>query len=259
MGTFFQWLATLSPSLVWSMFIVLCLLMAVYPFHKQLKTIIINKLAKVSPEILDFSWRLTSDHFLFYFQENAYYITSKKNDFIIEGGKILINWKVNGAYRIDIENVGQNLKGNSAGVTISKQNHTFKLIAYTTSGKLTKNLEIDQNIIRTLDTLNVSNDLHFTKKGFSLNTKKIDFALWKNGILQNNIHTRPLHFNKSQLNTIKVKQLFKNKQFVKFGDLKSKRINLVRFEYRQKSRKVKKLNFFNSNRYISFLNQNKVE
>ena len=252
MGTFFQWIATLSPPLVWSMFIVLCLLLAVYPFHKQFKTIIINKLSKVSPEIIDFSWRLTSDHFLFYFQENAYYITSKKNDFIIEGGKILINWKVNGAYRIDTENVGQNLKGNTAWVTISKQNHTFKLIAHTTSGKLTKNLEIDQNIIRTLDTLNVSNDLHFTKK-------RIDFALWKNGILQNNIQTKPLHFNKSQLNTIKVKQLFKNKQFVKFGDLKYKRINLVRFEYRQKSRKVKKLNFFNSNRYISFLNQNKVE
>ena len=66
MGAFFQWLATLSPSLVWSMFMALCLLLVIYPFHKQLKTILINKLSRVTPEIIDFSWRLTSDHFLFY-------------------------------------------------------------------------------------------------------------------------------------------------------------------------------------------------
>ena len=259
MSTFFQWIATLSPTLVWSMFMVLCLLLVIYPFHKQLKTILINKLSRVTPEIIDFSWRLTSDHFLFYYNENACYLTSKKNDFLIEGGKVLINWKVNGAYRIDIDNIGQDLKGNSAWITISKQKNKFKLIAHTINGKLTKNLEIDQNLIKALDTLNLSNDVHFTKKGFSLTTKKLDYTFWSNGIVQNNIHTKPLHFNKSQLNTIKVKQLFKNKQFVKFGNLKSKRFNLVRFEYRQKAQKIKKINFFNSNRYISFLNQNKVE
>jgi hypothetical protein len=259
MSNFFQWIATLSPPLVWSMFILLCLLLAIYPFHKQLKTIFKNKLSNVSPEIIDFSWRLTSDHFLFYFHENAYYINSKKNDFLIEGGKVMINWKVNGAYRIDIENIGQDLKGNSAWITISKQKNKFKLIAYTIKGKLIKNLEIDPNLIRTLDTLNLSNDVHFTRKGFNLTTKKMNYSLWRKGVVQNNIQTIPLHFNKSKLNTIKVKQLFKNKQFVKFGNHKSKRFNLVRFEYRSKLKSEKKINFFNSNRYISFLNQNKVE
>lgn len=259
MGTFFQWIATLSPPLVWSMFILLCLLLAVYPFNKQLKTIIINKLAKVTPEIVDFSWRMTSDHFLFYFQDNAYYITSKRNDFLIEGGKILINWDVKGAYRIDIENIGQNLKGNSAWVTVSKEKHVFKLIAFTINGKLEKNIEIDQDLIKSLDTLNLSKDVHFTKKGFNLTTKKLDFSLSRNGKLQNKIQTQSLDFNKSKLNVIKVKELFKNKQFIKFGNLKSKRINLVRFEYRQKSLKLKKINFFNTKRYTTFLNQNKVE
>ena len=96
MGAFFQWIATLSPPLVWSMFVFLCLLMVIYPFHKQLKKIITNKLSKVSPEIVDFSWRLTPEHFLFHFKDSSYYITSKKNDFLIEGGKILINWNVIG-------------------------------------------------------------------------------------------------------------------------------------------------------------------
>lgn len=259
MGTFFQWIATLSPPLVWSMFIFLCLLMVIYPFHKQLKKIITNKLSKVSPEIIDFSWRLTPEHFLFHFKDSSYYITSKKNDFLIEGGKILINWNVIGAYRIDIENIGQNLKGNSAWVTVSKEKHAFKLIAFTINGKLEENIEIDQELIKSLDTLNLSKDVHFTRKGFNLTTKKLDFSLSRNGKLQNKIQTKSLDFNKSNLNLIKVKELFKNKQFVKFGNIKSKRINLVRFQYRQKSLKLKKINFFNSNRYTTLINQNKVE
>jgi hypothetical protein len=161
---FFEWIASLNPQQAWGLFILVCAAMAYAPYaglsFRWLRLLFSNQ----KPEILDFSWRVSQDHFLMTSKDKTYYLNAANQNFILEGGKLILNWYVKGAYRIDVLPIGKKLKGNTAVIAARRKQNEYHLIAYTIKGKLEKKLVIDPRLFRELSTLNVSKEEQFNQK-----------------------------------------------------------------------------------------------
>lgn len=158
---FFEWIATLNPNQAWGLFALICSAMAFAPYAKVTFKWLRLLFSNQEPEIIDFSWRVSKDHFLLNTRGKKYYLNASKQNFILEGGKLLLNWHVRGAYRIDVQPIGKKLKGNTAVISAKRSQNCFKLIAYTTKGKLERELQIDPMLFRDLATLNLSQEEQF--------------------------------------------------------------------------------------------------
>lgn len=166
MISFFEWLYDLNALQAWFLFGLVCLIMAIIPYFHIIKRLLFIYFSNEPTEILDFSWRLAPDHLLVKKGNIRYYIQSNETQFILEGGKIILNWHVKGAYRIDIIGLGKNLKGNKAYVIARKDKCHYKLVAYTSKGKLEKSLNIDPSLIKKLNTFNISRENQFKQQYF---------------------------------------------------------------------------------------------
>lgn len=171
---FFKWITTLSSWEAWSLFGLLCIIMSIIPLYPLIKRIIIIKLNNEREEIKDFSWRFSPDKLMTLLDDKGYYIKSGDNNFLLNGSKIILNWNVTGAYRVDIEGLGKWIKGNTANVIVNKENKSFVIIAYTLKGKLTKKINIDPSLIKDLKTFNLSKENHFNQSLF--NNKVLGFS-----------------------------------------------------------------------------------
>lgn len=174
-------IAALGEPSLWTIFLVCALLMAIFPFWKQIKKAIRIKFSNQKAAIHDFSWRIAPDHYLFMVKDNEYYLQSSGKQFILEGGAIILSWHVTGAYRVDIHPLGDNIKGNTAVIAAKKERNRFMLTAYTLEGKLTKELELNPALFRTLDTFNLSQELHFKQKNHKLRTNALSEKPWMHG------------------------------------------------------------------------------
>lgn len=236
MSDFFQWLSELPPEFGWGFFIVVCALMAIIPYFSSIWNFLKILFKNEKVEIIDFSWRMAKDHFLTQYQGKSYYLTSEGKDFIIEGGKIILNWKVTGAYRIDILPIGNKIKGNTALVIARKNNAHFKLIAHTIRGKIVKELKIDPSLFKQLNTFNLSQEESFKQKKHintrdNLNTKSIGIGRYKE---------------------LKNKYLGKTLSNSYLSDLKriivSKNTAVLKYEYRGMKMKTNKNYYFRKRR-----------
>jgi hypothetical protein len=75
----------------------------------------------------------------------------------LNGGSIILTWRVTGAYRVDIDGVGKNLKGNGAYTVVNRKRPNFKMTIYTLKGKKTKILHLPVDKIRDLKTTKLVN------------------------------------------------------------------------------------------------------
>lgn len=158
---FFEWIATLNPNQAWGLFALICALMAFVPYAKVSFSFLRLLFSNQKPEINDFTWRVSEDHYLLKSKGKRYYLNASKQNFILEGGKLLLNWQVTGAYRIDVLPIGKKLKGNTAVIAAKRSQNHFKLIAYTTKGRLEKELIINPELFRDLATVNLSREDQF--------------------------------------------------------------------------------------------------
>lgn len=78
-------------------------------------------------------------------------------DFIMEGSPIILYWRVEGALQISIFPGLGKVKGNTAQVVVSRANRTFTLEAKGLSDKITLQIEIPQDKIKSLHTSEISN------------------------------------------------------------------------------------------------------
>lgn len=179
MTEFFKWIASLEPPQTWGLFILIAGIMAFIPyagyFFKALKI----KFSNEKTEIVDFSWRLIPDLKLGSILDKQYYITNSENPFLYEGMVVLICWRVTGAYRIDVEPLGRDLKGNNARVVIKKGMNRYVLIAHTWNGKLRRELDLSSHPIKTLQTFNLSREDHFHQPHDDLLTTPISQTRYK--------------------------------------------------------------------------------
>lgn len=161
---FFEWIAAQNPNQAWGLFALICAFMAFMPYAKVSFKYLRLLFSNQKTEIVDFSWRVSKDHYLLKSKGMKYYLNASKQNFLLEGGKLLLNWHVTGAYRIDVLPIGKKLKGNSAVIAAKRSQNHFKLIAHTTKGKLEKELVINPDLFRDLGTVNLSREDHFKQQ-----------------------------------------------------------------------------------------------
>jgi len=210
-----EWLGSLDEALLWSIFLLCAVIMAIVPFWSKIRKVLKIKFSNQKSEILDFSWRLTTDHFLFKFKDKDYYLQSDGKEFILEGGVLILSWNVVGAYQIDIEPVGSNLKGNTAVITAKKSACKFILVAHTPKGKLRSVLEIDESLFRDLKTFNLSKDLHYKQSNQSLHATSLTRSTWMSGKYKAGrmaalpkVNTLALQPDLSRYNYLKIRERF---------------------------------------------------
>lgn len=171
MKEFLTWIGTLSPFTLWIIFGVVCLLLILYPNFSKLRRIFSILFSFRRSRIKDFSWRHAEDFYLCTIKGKSYYWNPNGKSFIVEGGKIMLNWHVVGALRIDIEPIAQNVKGNYLSVIARQENNVYTLVAHTLWGTKTQELVIPKEVYRTLQTINLSQDGHFSQRPQKLKRK----------------------------------------------------------------------------------------
>ena len=210
-----EWVGSLDEALLWSIFLLCAVIMAIVPFWSKIRKVLKIKFSNQKSEILDFSWRLAPDHLLFKFKDKDYYLKSDGKQFVLEGGVIILSWNVVGAYQIDIEPVGSNLKGNTAVITAKKSACKFILVAHTPKGKLRSVLEIDEALFRDLKTFNLSKELHHKQSNHDLQTTSLTKSTWMHGKYKPGkmaalpkINTSALYSCLSRYNYLKMRERF---------------------------------------------------
>ena len=158
---FFTWFGSLDPLAAWGIGLLLALILAIIPYFGLIKTYLRIKFSNQTPEIVEFSWRLIPDQLVGKTFDSSLYFSSQGATMLYEGMVILLTWKVIGAYSVDLEPLGTGLKGNSVYVVIKRGNNQFTLVANTPNGKLSKEIVIRADAIKTLKTFNLSKEKHF--------------------------------------------------------------------------------------------------
>lgn len=164
MKEFLIWIGSLSPFTLWISFGAVCLLLILFPYFSKLRRIFSNFFSFRRSRIIDFSWRHAEDFFLYTIKGKSYYWNPNGKSFIVDGGKIMLNWHVIGALRIDIEPIAKNVQGNYLSVIARQENNVYTLVAHTLKGTITQELVIPKELYRTLQTINLSQDGHFCQR-----------------------------------------------------------------------------------------------
>lgn len=158
---FFNWLGSLDPWAAWGIGVLFALILALIPYFGLMQTFLRIKFANQTPEIVEFSWRLIPDQLVGKTFDSSLYFSNQGATMLYEGMVILLTWKVIGAYSVDLDPLGTGLKGNSAYVVIKRGNNQFTLVANTPNGKLSQEIVIRADAIKTLKTFNLSKEKHF--------------------------------------------------------------------------------------------------
>lgn len=126
MERFFQWCAELTTPQTITFLGLLALVMFLIPYGNTIYAFIQYVIFPKPLEIHSFRY-----HFVDHVSDP---INSERElaspDFIVKGSVLLISWKVTGAWRVDIEPIGQNLKGNAAYITFNPNCLQFTLKAH---------------------------------------------------------------------------------------------------------------------------------
>ena len=153
----FKWFASLSALQGGLLFIAVLLVLGLMPYYGIIYKCIGFLYRKEKGKILDFEFDITPDHYLVTLNGKEYYKLPDDQGFLLNGGSIILTWRVTGAYRVDIEGVGKNLKGNGAYTIVNRKQPNFKMTIYTLQGKKTKILHLPVDKIRDLKTTKLVN------------------------------------------------------------------------------------------------------
>ena len=157
MRSFFIWLGSLDLIEGISLFGSVAFILFIMPFFPLLKNILKVIFSSEKAEIKSFNYSISNDHFLTKIDGKEYYLHPTKPGFVLNGGKIILNWKVTGAYRVDLIPIQKKIKGNSAQVIVSKDTTIFQLTAFTLRGRLRAELKLPIEDIKSIKTINISN------------------------------------------------------------------------------------------------------
>jgi hypothetical protein len=170
MKEFFEWIASLETEQAWLLFVCIALIMAIIPFLPTIIRILRILFSNEAPSIKDFSWRFIPDMKITDVKDMQFYVIKSENPVVYEGMVIMLNWFVEGSYRVDIQPLGKNLKGNSGFVVLNSEQCRFVLVAHTLKGKITAELLFDPAKIRKINTLNLSKEDMFGQQEQELST-----------------------------------------------------------------------------------------
>ena len=161
MTQLFHTIEGMSETSIGAIICVVSLIFLIIPFLSEIQKAFRALLSNKVPEIRDFSWRLIPNPKLSGDENRALYLSSGEPVHFIQGTSLLLNWDVQGAFRIDLHPIKKRIQGNTALVSIHKGNMHFKLVAFTWRGKIVKELTIPSDALYALQSLNLSRDASF--------------------------------------------------------------------------------------------------
>lgn len=126
MERFFQWCSELTTAQAMTLLGFFALVMLLIPFGSIIYAFI---------QYVIFPKPLQIHSFRYHFVESLSDLENPDSkdaspDFIVKGSVLLISWEVTGAWRIDIEPIGRNLKGNAASIIFDPNCLQFTLKAH---------------------------------------------------------------------------------------------------------------------------------
>lgn len=262
MTKYIDWISQQEEKTLWIIFLSITLLFILLPnisfIYRFLKSIYLFKQAR----IIDFSWRVSPDIFLGKIENKEHFWHSNQHSFVIEGGKIILNWHVIGAYRIDLMPLKKRIKGNTAEIIAQKNNNRFQLIAKTAFKTLIQEIEIPKAYFKTVETMNFSGDNHFTYDSLQLkrqslvsdlfNGKKLSAPISK---IAKSLSNSSQVANWGKLKNHLLKRHINGRSHV--GEIKNKELKLNLKKWQPTSRlTLKKVYFFKPTRFNAALNEN---
>lgn len=166
MSQILEYLGKLSTVHGLLILLVLAIVFAAVPYYKLVLAFVRMLIKPVKPEILSFELRYAPDHLIGSEASlnKDYYLLAAEHGFILDGSKMLLTWKVTGAYRVDLQPFGKNLEGNAAYVVATSKSRKFKLIAYGPVRKVEKIIEIPIEKFISLKNKKLSSINNFSKR-----------------------------------------------------------------------------------------------
>lgn len=153
----FEWFAKMSALQGILLFVLVLLVLGFMPYYSLVYTCFGFWYRKEKGEILDFEYDISPDHYLVTLNGKEYYKLPDDQGFLLNGGSIILTWRVTGAYRVDIDGVGRKLKGNGAYAIVNRKRPSFKMTIYTLEGKKSKIVRLPVDKIRDLNTAELVN------------------------------------------------------------------------------------------------------
>lgn len=154
MESLFKWMSEMGTSEGLKYFLIIASILALIPYTeiitKYLRQIVLRK----KFEIHFFEYSVEQNIYAGKDENgNDIYLDLPNDDIFINGTKLKLYWKVEGAYRIDLDPIGVKLKGNATEVLINHNVTKYTLTAYGFWGKqLTAEINIPVDKIYILDT-----------------------------------------------------------------------------------------------------------
>jgi hypothetical protein len=176
MTEMFRWFSQREVFEGWLLFGSVILILGIIPYTPSLYKIARIIIRKEKAKIHSFEYALSPDHKLAEIHQHEFYLLSPTMHFIIQGGEILITWHVTGAWRIDIEGIGKNLKGNAAWVIADRARPVYYLTAHTLKGRLTAVLQLPVNRIFDVKTTSFAQDINWTYEPVLYPAKNFPFT-----------------------------------------------------------------------------------
>ncbi len=181
MEFFFKWISTLSQAEQIGYASAVAFIMFFIPFSpvffKACKKIVLWR--KMSVSVFNYkSFSLINE------------LEKKEIDFVIEGGKVLLYWEVEGAICVKLYPKIGKVSGNSASVIVTKENRHFVLEARGIFSKKQLSLEIPLDKIKSLETKELSDAEVYTR------VKNIKSFPYTESTTLNNQFTKSFSLNK---------------------------------------------------------------
>jgi hypothetical protein len=135
-GNFFKWVASLSLLEGMSYFLILATILAIIPYYqiiiKYLKHFVYKKELKIN----FFKYQTITEHFIGVDEENhPIYIRSESEEVLIHNTKAIFFWSVEGAKKIDLLPIQENVKGNSAEIILDCNVLNYTIVAHGFGGE----------------------------------------------------------------------------------------------------------------------------
>jgi hypothetical protein len=180
MESIFKWMSDLGTAEGMKYFFILAAVLALIPYSQIISKFLKQIVLKKKFQIHFFEYSIDQNIYVGEDEKGrAIYLDLPEDDIFINGTKLKLYWKIDGAYRIDIHPVGKKLKGNCAEVLINANASKYVLTAYGFwNKKLFAEIELPTDKIYHLDTTKISTySNHIIRHNPRINTLPITESL----------------------------------------------------------------------------------
>lgn len=175
METFFNYLASLDTQEGIKFFILLCLVLGLFPYHELILKYAKQLIFKKELKIINFSYSTgTSLNKGNVTIKNKSNVLNDSDKLLIINSKLNFVWEVEGASKIDLVPIGKKLKGNSASVIVVNNIKKYTLVAYGFKGdKIESIIDFSNEIFYEVKTNPIASNAKIIRNTPSIHALKI--------------------------------------------------------------------------------------